>query len=166
MMSSDYQPSGGGVRILALFTVAAVIGLGVGNALAADQTYTESEMGLSKTSVFDDASPDAPAFNRGMPGTDPALPPTFPGAPPQIPHTIDNFVPVTMTNNMCLMCHGPDGAGLPGRVIPDSHYRDLRNAPDEVMTKLDGSRHVCVTCHAPQADAPDLVENTAQNAAE
>ena len=78
-------------------------------------------------------------------------------APPVIPHGIDDFLPVTKSSNACLECHGieekVEGEPTP---VPESHYRDLRNAPTIVREQIAGSRYVCISCHAAQTDARPL----------
>jgi cytochrome c-type protein NapB len=65
---------------------------------------------------------------------------------------------------MCVGCHDQpqrgkkvEGMATP---IPPSHYRDLREAPDKVQQRLDGSRYLCTQCHVPQADVKPPIENT------
>lgn len=121
-------------------------------------------MGLSKTSVFDTPTPKPFSYENSSE----ALPVAFTGAPPQIPHTIDNYLPVTTENNQCLGCHdqpamrGGKAKGMP-TPMPQSHYTDLRRSPDKVSKQVIGSRFVCTQCHAPQADVSPLVENTSEN---
>jgi cytochrome c-type protein NapB len=142
---------------------AILAGLGLAVSSAGAEGLAADEMGLSKTSVFDTPVPPAPDFERGMPGSPTAspLPAAIPGGPPQIPHAVADFLPVTVENNACLGCHSGKEkiAGL-GTPMPDSHYRDLRTDPEVVNPKVDGSRYICTTCHAPQASNPDLVQNT------
>ncbi len=128
----------------------------------------DSEMGLSRTSVFDTPTPQAYTHGEAFPGSSEALPVAYPGAPPQIPHGVTNYLPVTAKNNQCVSCHdnpaliGKHKKGLP-TPMPESHYTDLRFAPDKVTKKLIGSRYVCTQCHVPQADVEPLVENTAKD---
>jgi cytochrome c-type protein NapB len=78
---------------------------------------------------------------------------TFSTQPPLIPHAVDNFDEVTLTENQCMDCHGP--ANYVKKNSPklgDSHF--------VAATKtFDKSRHNCTQCHVPQVDAPALVEN-------
>jgi cytochrome c-type protein NapB len=87
------------------------------------------------------------------PGTQPVIARTFSTQPPVIPHAVDNFDEVTLTENQCMDCHGP--ANYVKKNAPklgDSHFVAATKA-------FDASRHVCVLCHVPQVDAPALVEN-------
>ena len=100
-----------------------------------------------------DAAPEAKAYAGKRPGTQPVVARTFSTQPPLIPHAVDNFDEVTLTENQCLDCHGP------------SNY-EKKNSPKMgdsqfvAATKaFDASRHNCTQCHVPQVDAPALVEN-------
>ncbi|MCB1734851.1 MAG: nitrate reductase cytochrome c-type subunit [Gammaproteobacteria bacterium] len=118
----------------------------------------DSDMGLTKTSVFDDPTPVA--SHQG--GAKPEL--AYPGAPPQIPHAIDGLVPVTTANNACMGCHnnpalqGKKMAGVP-TAIPVSHYVNTRTG-ESTGNKVSSQRYVCTQCHTPQADVKPLVSNT------
>lgn len=120
----------------------------------------DTQVGLSKQSVFDTPIPAPIVQNASDPGEQPAVPADFDGAPPVIPHTVVDFVPITADGNMCIECHALDEAGEGDPTpIPPSHYMDLRNDPDEVTDEVVGARYRCTACHAPQTDAAPLVEN-------
>jgi cytochrome c-type protein NapB len=128
------------------------------------QGIADTDLGLSKTSVFATPSPETFSYGKASPGDSQNLPRAFPGAPPQIPHEIDSFLPLVPDNNMCLDCHDqPEKIGKPQAggptPIPASHYTDLRHAPGRVMKKLSGARFICTQCHVPQANVKPLVEN-------
>ena len=100
-----------------------------------------------------DAAPEAKAYAGKRPGTQPVVARTFSTQPPLIPHAVDNFDEVTLTENQCLDCHGP------------SNY-EKKNSPKMGVSHFvaatkafDASRHNCTQCHVPQVDAPALVEN-------
>jgi len=120
----------------------------------------DSDLGLSRGSVFDVPTPPAVAANDSGPGEKPALPRPYVIAPPRVPHGVTDFLPITQKQNACLDCHAvkEKKAGDP-TPIPASHYTDYRNAPDRVGGQVAGARYVCVSCHAAGTDAPDLVEN-------
>ncbi len=131
----------------------------------AEESVADTELGLSKTSVFETPSPEPFNYMGDMPFGNPLGPRAFPGAPPQIPHNIEPMIPVTAKTNFCLGCHDnpekmdkkPLGEPTP---MPSSHYTDLRNAPDKVTKKVIGARYVCTQCHVPQADVKALVNST------
>ena len=105
----------------------------------------------------DVAAPDkAPAPTKYLgsrPGTQPTVARTYVQQPPVIPHAVDNFDEVTLTENQCLDCHGSDNyVKKNAPKLGDSHFVAATKA-------FDASRHVCTSCHVAQADAPALVEN-------
>jgi cytochrome c-type protein NapB len=101
----------------------------------------------------DKAAPAPITYAGKRPGTQPVVARTFSTQPPLIPHAVDNFDEVTLTENQCMDCHGP--ANYVKKSSPklgDSHFVAATKA-------FDPSRHVCTSCHVPQVDAPALVEN-------
>jgi cytochrome c-type protein NapB len=129
-------------------------------ACATSKPVADNEMGLSKTSVFEDPSPSVFDYPKTEPSAATALPRAWNSAPPQVPHKIDAFVPITTNKNMCVTCHdkpsliGKKTKGIPTS-MPESHY-------DTVEGKLarNNGRHVCTQCHTPQANVAELVGNT------
>lgn len=126
----------------------------------------DSEIGLSKTSVFDTPAPPQFQYNQSEPGESQVLPRAYPGAPPLIPHEVSELLPITREDNACLDCHAADegdSAGPPP--IPQSHYIDMRGAPGVVRETIAGARFVCTTCHVPQATLSPIVGNGFDQAA-
>jgi len=127
-----------------------------GSAPAAKRTarvVADSALGLSRTSVFSVPVPPPVVANGRQPGETKPLSRMFPGAPPRIPHEITDFVPIRRNENACVECHDRSRAPESGAVpIPESHYRDLRRAPDARRETLAGARYVCVSCHVPLTD--------------
>jgi cytochrome c-type protein NapB len=120
----------------------------------------DTQVGLSKQSVFDTPTPAPVVQNASDPGEQSVVPAAFEGSPPVIPHTVVDFVPITADGNMCIECHAIDEAGEGDPTpIPSSHYEDLRNDPGKVTDEVVGARYRCTACHAPQTDAVPLVEN-------
>lgn len=152
-----------------LTLLAAVVFVGwcltLAEALTADEIAVEDRsLGLEKSSVFSTPTPAPPSYNAGFPGRANDQP-MYPGLPPQIPHGVEGLVPLTAERNTCLGCHDNPalrGMSIPGvpTAMPESHYTDLRNSPDQLDNKLDSARYLCTQCHAPQADAAPLVTNT------
>ena len=100
-----------------------------------------------------DKAPGEIVYAGKRPGTQPVIARTFSTQPPLIPHAVDNFDEVTLTENQCLDCHGP--ANYVKKNSPklgDSHFKTASQV-------VDPSRHNCTQCHVPQVDAPALVEN-------
>jgi cytochrome c-type protein NapB len=121
----------------------------------------DTELGLSKTSVFDVATPPEMVAIDPEPGGNPLFPRYNPEAPPAVTHGIADHLPIARDENVCIECHLEEGGeeGVPA--LPQSHLVDLRNAPDTVRTKVAGARYICISCHVPQTTAPPLVENHA-----
>lgn len=148
------------ITIGLLFLIVASSAGAAGKAIPADST------GLSKESVFNVPVQKVYQETGGQPGEHKVLPRAYLNAPPQVSHAIDEFLPITTETNLCVACHNlPDqwgkkrdkGVATP---IPQSHYTDLRKAPDKVGDKVVGSRYNCNQCHVPQMNASPLVENT------
>ena len=121
----------------------------------------DTELGLSKTSVFDVPSPPRHRAEDGAPGEKPPPRRISSELPPVIPHAIGDFLPITRDANLCLECHerpGPKKKGEP-TPVPRSHYVDWRHAPGTMQARPAGARWLCTACHAPQTDATPLVES-------
>jgi nitrate reductase cytochrome c-type subunit len=146
-----------------VFTIVfiAALALVVGSIVADKAGVPDTEIGLSKTSVFDIASPPATLHNESEPGDDVLIPRGFPEQPSQIPHGVLEFLPITFDDNQCVDCHAVEkkepGEPTP---IPPSHYTDLRHAPGKIGEELVGARYNCLSCHvSPGGNAP-LVGNS------
>ncbi len=127
----------------------------------------DSELGLSKTSVFDAPAPPQFQYNQSEPGESQVLPRAYPGAPPLIPHEVSEFLPITREDNQCVDCHATDEGESGGPPpMPPSHYIDMRGAPGVVRETIAGARFVCTTCHVPQATLSPLVGNAFDKASD
>jgi cytochrome c-type protein NapB len=132
-------------------------------ACATSQTgpVADNDIGLSKTSVFDDPTPETFEYGGKGPGSNILIPQAYEGAPPQIPHKIDAFMPIKTEKNLCVNCHDkPSMVGKPkvkgvATTMPESHY----NSIDGKFVRNNG-RHFCTQCHVPQATVGELVGNT------
>ncbi len=91
----------------------------------------------------------------------PLHPRPYAGAPPVVPHGIGDFLPLTNSENNCLLCHQPGGEKVEGEPtpLPASHLEDLRRAPGVQGEEVAGARHNCLACHVAAADVAPLVEN-------
>lgn len=107
------------------------------------------------------ATPPAPPEwpDKGKaPGSQKPVARTFRTQPPVIPHAIEGFDEITLQNNPCLACHGPDNyKKVKASRISDSHFKDRDG---KMLTEVSAARYQCTTCHVPQADAKPLVVNT------
>lgn len=121
----------------------------------------DDRIGLVPLDITAIPVPDAVRDNLSEPGERPLPARWNDAAPPVIPHGIADFLPITKTENACIECHAvaekAEGEPTP---IPESHYRDLRNAPDTVRESIAGSRSVCTSCHVPQTEAAPLPVGT------
>jgi cytochrome c-type protein NapB len=141
---------------------ACALTLSYGALQAAEMAQADNQMGLSKTSVYDDPSPDVFEYPQTEPNEAKPMPRAYSGAPPQIPHSIDDFLPINAQKNKCNTCHDKPARigkklvkGLP-TPMPESHYSKAENGS---LTFSD-TRYICVQCHTPQADVKELVGNS------
>lgn len=118
--------------------------------------------GVSSMRGVDVAAADKAPVDKDYVGKKPGLQQniarTFPTQPPLIPHAVANFDEITLEENQCLSCHGPDKyKEKKAPKLGDSHFQTREG---KQLAKSSASRHACVMCHAPQVDAPPLVETT------
>jgi cytochrome c-type protein NapB len=129
-------------------------------ACATSKPVADNEMGLSKTSVFEDPAPAVFDYPKTETSAAAPLPRSWNTAPPQIPHKVEAFIPITANKNMCVACHdkpgliGKKSKGIP-TAMPESHYN-----PMEGKLVRSNARHFCTQCHAPQAEVAELVGNS------
>lgn len=129
-------------------------------ATAGKPPMADNEMGLSKTSVFEDPSPEVFQYPQTTPAAATPLPVAWAGAPPQIPHEMSDYLPIKADANACLDCHdkpanmGKKAKGRP-TAMPESHYTKV-----EGKWERNNSLYVCTQCHVPQASVKDLVGNS------
>jgi cytochrome c-type protein NapB len=119
-----------------------------------------ADLGLQKGPVMEAPVPPKLVVNDTAPGVAALPSPSFRGVPPIIPHGIDGMMPITLTENSCLACHGvavkEKGGPTP---LPKSHHVDFRNAPDKVASRVVDTRYVCVSCHVEATGAKPLVRS-------
>ncbi|MDR1529912.1 MAG: nitrate reductase cytochrome c-type subunit [Burkholderiales bacterium] len=144
------------MKRLTLIVVSSLI---VGLVACATQSIPDSQIGLSKASVFETQTPTPYALDgKGAGGAAEAAY----GVPPLIPHEIASYQ-TSRENNMCIACHDRPGqtkkVGDPNdpQPIPSSHYVSAK--PGEKL-RVSGANYHCELCHAPAANVPDLVKNT------
>lgn len=142
--------------------LAVAVALATGGAASSEQpaAIPDTSLGLARGSVLDVPTPPVVRPNETAPGEQPALARPYAIAPPRIPHGVADFLPITTSENACVGCHEVKDK-KPGEPtpIPPSHYTDYRNGPAQAGSRLVGARHVCVACHVPTTDAPDLLED-------
>jgi len=109
-------------------------------------------------------TPPPVEFPKTPPGQSQKFERAYENAPPMIPHSVEGLLPITLHQNACLNCHDPKvakSAGAPP--VSPTHFIDffqLIKGKVVKMNKLDPARWNCVQCHAPQANAKPLVQNT------
>jgi len=118
---------------------------------------SDSEIGLSKTSVYDVPVPEEFVYLGGAPGENELLVRSYHTAPPMITHSIEDMTPITQDFNLCKDCHVQPGLiGIPhekGMPVPAPRSHYVENSDDLYM-----GRWNCTQCHAPQANVKLLVE--------
>ena len=105
-----------------------------------------------------DQAPPERSYRGGSPGSQKRVARTFSTQPPVIPHSIEGFDAVSLHNNPCLLCHGPENyKNTRAPRVAESHFVDRDG---KMQPTVSAARHECTACHVPQADAKPLVENT------
>lgn len=100
-----------------------------------------------------------PAWVGKKPGLQAGYTRTYSTQPPLIPHAVENFDEVTLTDNQCLECHGPANyIKKESPPIGDKHFA----GGDSKSGTIAGARHACVMCHVAQSDAKPLIGNAFQ----
>ncbi len=122
----------------------------------------DTDLGLSKGSVFDVPAPPPVPVNASAPGERPAPPRAYPGAPPVIPHAVSGFLAITARENACVGCHRADAKEKrPGEAtpLPPSHQVDPGEVPGPSGARASATRWVCTACHVERTGARPLVGN-------
>lgn len=109
-----------------------------------------------------DRAPTAKTYSDKTPGvgSQQLIARTFVKQPPLVPHTVEKYEPITAEENACLECHVTDE--LRGKKMPKmgiSHFSTTTKEADG-SAAVEMSRFQCNSCHVPQVDAKELVENT------
>ncbi|MCK0137887.1 nitrate reductase cytochrome c-type subunit [Aliiroseovarius sp. F47248L] len=77
--------------------------------------------------------------------------------PPLVPHSIDQYQ-IDLRANRCPSCHDWTVADVHRAPTPSmTHYLDREG---NQMDTIAGTRWCCKQCHVPEADTPELVDNT------
>lgn len=146
--------------LLAAVACAGGAGQDDGRSSAEPAGLSDDQIGLSKVSVFEVPTPEPVAENELMPGEGPLETRPYDISPPVVPHAMADFLPITLDENICLMCHMvPEQVEGEATPLPASHFIDLRHAPDTVGDEVAGARYNCTLCHASRTDAEPLVAN-------
>lgn len=126
-------------------------------ALAQQDTSRVQTLRGADAAATDQAPRDRP-YTGKSPGSQKPVARTFSTQPPVIPHSIEGFEEVTLQNNPCLSCHGPENyKNVKAPKIADSHFKDRDG---KMLLAVSAARYQCTACHVPQVDAKPLVQNT------
>jgi cytochrome c-type protein NapB len=143
---------------LVALTTSAIICITLPTAVSAESAV-RSMRGIDTQEA--DQAPEEKVNPGKRPGSQKTIPRTYLQQPPVIPHATENFDEITLEENQCMTCHGPEKyKEKKAPKIGDSHFRNQQTG--EIMKQVSSARHNCVQCHVPQVDAPPLVENTFQ----
>lgn len=125
------------------------------------QSVSDSEIGFRSDLTSEDLVLPTFEQNTQAAGESVLVERSFENAPPLISHTIEDMLPITTDNNMCISCHLPEFAkDLNATSVPKSHMADLRDEKQTfVEGKLSMARYDCVSCHVAQTNAKALVQN-------
>ena len=136
----------------------ATLGLMMSQPLLAQQGSSPVQTLRGADAAATDQAPPERPYAGKSPGSQKPVARTFSTQPPVIPHSIEGFDEVTLQNNPCLMCHGPDNyKNVKAPKIADSHFKDRDG---KVLTEVSASRYQCTACHVPQVNAKPLIANT------
>ncbi|EJK3601909.1 nitrate reductase cytochrome c-type subunit [Campylobacter jejuni] len=131
-------------------------------ACAMNSGVSSEQIGLRKASLENENKVNLVEanFTTLQPGESTRFERSYENAPPLIPHAIEDLLPITKDNNMCLSCHdkaiAADASATP---LPASHYYDFRHNKT-TGDMISDSRFNCTQCHVPQSDAKPLVGNS------
>ncbi|MEO5343303.1 MAG: nitrate reductase cytochrome c-type subunit [Gammaproteobacteria bacterium SHHR-1] len=79
--------------------------------------------------------------------------------PPMIPHNIEKES-ISLRGNSCMRCHAPENFQREkAPALSETHFMDRQG---NKLTRIASRRYFCTQCHAPQVNAPPLVENLFQ----
>lgn len=126
-------------------------------ALAQQGTSRVQTLRGADAAATDQAPPERP-YTGKSPGSQRPVARTFSTQPPVIPHSIEGFDEITLQNNPCMSCHGPENyKNVKAPKVADSHFKDRDG---KILSEVSAARYECTACHVPQADAKPLVKNT------
>lgn len=89
------------------------------------------------------------------------LPRNYEQQPPIIPHSVQSYN-ITKSFNKCLDCHSWSRYKETGATkVSITHFK---TRDGQELANISPRRYFCMTCHVPQTDAPELVNNTFKRA--
>lgn len=142
----------------------ALIGCQPGGKTTSGKAISSQELSYRHKPLTVNDVPPPVEFPKAPPGQAKRFERAYENAPPMIPHSVEGLLPITKDNNACLGCHDPKVAkGVGATPVSPTHFIDffqLIKGKVVKLNKLDPARWNCVQCHAPQANAKPLVQNT------
>lgn len=149
------------IKILFISTLLTAVGVA---GCTTTSSVDETDVGIGMDGVFSDPSPSTFDYPTEEAGKSDRIEKSYYTAPPLVPHTVAEYLPITMEDNECLECH--DKPKIQGRdyvkgeklAMPASHYGGFGGTGDE--DEVSGAVYTCTLCHAPASNAQPLVENT------
>ncbi len=150
------------IKILFVSTLLTVIG--IAGCQTGGDAIDETSVGIGADAIFNDPSPSVFVYPTTKVGKSDRMNRSYETAPPMVPHTVAEYLPITMETNDCMDCH--DRPTLREReyvkgkklAMTVSHYGGFYGKGD--LEEVSGARYNCTQCHAPLSDAKPLVENT------
>ena len=144
--------------VTTLLTTIGVVGCQTGGPV------DETSVGIGADGVFNDPSPATFEYPTTKAGESDLIAKSYHTAPPMIPHTVEEYYPITMETNECLECHDKkkliDKEYVKGKklAMSEDHYGGFYGTGDK--DEVSGARYTCSQCHAPVSNAQPLVEST------
>ncbi len=136
----------------------------VGGTASTGKAISSEELSYRNAPLTVNTVPPPVEFPKTPPGQSKRFARAYENAPPMIPHSVEGLLPITKDNNACLNCHDPKVAKSVGATpMSPTHFMDffqLEKGKVVKLDKLDPARWNCSQCHAPQANAKPLVQNT------
>ena len=149
------------VALTLRMTLAALLTTASGWAQAEQTAGVGVQSLRGKDVAAEDTAAETKAYQGKRPGLQKPIARTFTGQPPLIPHAVENFDEITLEENQCMTCHGPEKfKEKKAPKVGVSHFNNPRTA--EVGKQVSTARHNCTSCHVPQVDAKPLVDNAFQ----
>ena len=149
-------------RILFLLLVvcacSATACLGQENGSDGSAAVADHELSYRNEPLAADSGAPGGTVTAADPGDSEPAERSFENAPPVIPHNVDGLFPITLDENACIDCHGPENAAdAEAPAVPASHTYDIRR--DRQLADVNPANYACNLCHAPQAEVAELVGN-------
>lgn len=132
--------------------------LGQDGATDQPEPVKDDDLSYRNEPLAGDSGAPGGSVTSADPGDSQPVERAFENAPPVIPHNVDGLFPITVDENQCLDCHGPEeAADAEAPSVPASHTYDIRR--DRQLDRVNHANYACNLCHAPQADVGELVGN-------